>query len=90
MGFSEEPCERSGPNVSRAAFRPEAPPLLERFSIKAPFHQQVATNESETAKVVEPSAQNYCAVEGKEESRATSVFSVSDGKRFDPPELPPE
>lgn len=51
----------------------------ERRSRKAPFHQQVGTNESETPKVVEPSVLEHCAVEGKDEAKGKSVFSVSDG-----------
>lgn len=54
-----------------------APPLLQQFSKKAPFHQQVGTNESETATVLEPSAPDGCAVEGKEDERKDGRPSAS-------------
>lgn len=48
-----------------------------QYSVKAPFHQQVESNESEKTKVVVPSVVNYCAVEGEkkwEDKRGKKLF----------------
>lgn len=68
---------KSGATLTNVA---TATHLHGHYSVKAPFHQQVKSNESEKTKVVVPSVLNYCAAEGEkkwEDERGEKAFSAA-------------